>query len=86
MAVYVPGIIAFTREVNLPLNAVTESWDAARVPLDWAQTRDAWNDANMHRVWLAGAAFVLALSALVVRSSTGLAGAANQGCATPIGG
>ena len=85
VAIYVPGIIAFTREVNLPLNAYTESWDAARVPLDWAQTRDAWNDANMLRVWLAGAAFVLALGALVVRSSAGMAHAANQGCAAPVG-
>jgi uncharacterized membrane protein len=49
-AVYVPRIIVFTREVNLPLNAYTESWDATRMPLDWAQTRDAWNDANIRGV------------------------------------
>jgi uncharacterized membrane protein len=67
--VYALGIIVFTRQVNLPLNAYTESWQVAQLPADWMQTRDAWNEANNMRVWLACVAFALSLGALVLRAS-----------------
>lgn len=71
--IYVLGIIVFTRQVNLPLNAVTEAWLPSQLPADWPQIRTQWNDANMTRVWLACAAFALALAALVLRASGGTA-------------
>ncbi|MCZ4316183.1 DUF1772 domain-containing protein [Comamonadaceae bacterium G21597-S1] len=67
--VYALGVIVFTRQVNLPLNAYTESWSIVQPPADWAATREHWNAANMVRVWLAGLAFALALAALVLRAS-----------------
>lgn len=68
--VYGLGIVAFTHEVNLPLNAYTESWSPTNLPADWSATRDLWNSANLTRVWLACAAFALALAALVPRAPT----------------
>ena len=66
--IYVLGIIVFTRQVNLPLNALTEAWNPKQLPADWSQVRDRWNEANMIRAWLACTAFALALAALVVRA------------------
>ena len=66
---YAFGIVAFTREVNLPLNAYTESWAPDKLPSDWAQTRAQWNAANTTRVWTACSAFALSLGALVLRAS-----------------
>ena len=43
---YALGIVFFTRQVNLPLNHLTESWTPATLPADWTATRDAWNRAN----------------------------------------
>jgi uncharacterized membrane protein len=68
-AVYIAGIIFFTREVNLPLNAITEAWNPAALPSDWSVIRDQWNQANAFRVVFAGAAFLLSLAALVLRAS-----------------
>lgn len=76
--VYALGVIVFTRQVNLPLNAYTESWSVAQPPADWAATREQWNAANMVRVWLAGLAFVLALGALVLRASVTVPAHRNQ--------
>ena len=67
--VYIAGIILFTREVNLPLNAITEAWRPTAMPSDWAAIRDQWNQANALRVGSAVAAFVLSLAALVLRAS-----------------
>ena len=67
--VYIAGIIFFTREVNLPLNAITEAWNPQSLPANWATTRDQWNQANAVRVALSLAAFVLSLAALVLRVS-----------------
>lgn len=67
--VYCLGVILFTKNVNLPLNYYTESWDLNALPSDWASIRDQWIRANNIRVVMAGAAFVLSLSALVVRCS-----------------
>jgi uncharacterized membrane protein len=65
--IYIGGIIAFTHEVNLPLNYYTESWNPAALPSDWEQVRAQWNSANALRVVSAGVAFVLGLLSLVVR-------------------
>ncbi len=67
--VYCLGIILFTKIVNLPLNYYTESWDLNALPSDWASIREQWNRANNIRVVMAGTAFVLSLSALMVRCS-----------------
>jgi uncharacterized membrane protein len=61
------GIVLFTRQVNLPLNHLTESWTAATVPPDWADVRAAWNRANLWRSGLSFALFVAGLLALVLR-------------------
>lgn len=67
MLAYALGIIVFTQQVNLPLNATTEAWDPKAVPQDWAQVRAQWNAANLWRALLSLAAFVLALATLVWR-------------------
>lgn len=67
MLAYALGIIVFTQQVNLPLNATTEAWDPRALPADWAQVRAQWNAANLWRALLSLAAFVLALATLVWR-------------------
>lgn len=67
--VYILGVIVFTRNVNLPLNYYTESWNPQALPADWTETRDAWNRANAVRVATSGVAFVLHQAALVLRAS-----------------
>jgi len=67
--VYVFGIIFFTAQVNLPLNAYTESWDPQNPPADWMEVRAQWNRANALRVGTSAAAFVLSVAALVLRAS-----------------
>lgn len=69
-AVYIAGIILFTRAVNLPLNAITEAWNPAALPNDWSAVRDQWNQANVFRVVCSLAAYVLSLAALVLRASS----------------
>ncbi|MEM7117354.1 MAG: DUF1772 domain-containing protein [Chloroflexota bacterium] len=68
--VYIIGVIIYTSNVNLPLNAYTESWDAQNLPADWSLVRDQWNAANAVRVGTSGTAFVLALLVLIVRGSS----------------
>jgi uncharacterized membrane protein len=68
-AAYIFGVIFFTREVNLPLNAYTESWNVTNLPLNWMATREEWNRANAMRVAWSCAAFVLCLIAMVLRTS-----------------
>lgn len=68
---YGVGIVLFTRQVNLPLNHLTESWTAATLPPDWATVRAAWNRANLWRSGLSGALFVAGLIALVLRLQSG---------------
>ncbi|MCB0062863.1 MAG: DUF1772 domain-containing protein [Caldilineaceae bacterium] len=63
--VYIGGIIIFTRQVNLPLNYYTESWEPQNLPADWAAIRAQWNQANAFRVGAAGLSFALGLGALV---------------------
>ncbi len=75
--VYVAGIILFTREVNLPLNAITEAWNPAALPSNWSSIRDQWNQANAFRVVCALAAFALSLAALVLRASPQVASKAS---------
>ncbi|MCA9835637.1 MAG: DUF1772 domain-containing protein [Trueperaceae bacterium] len=67
--IYGLGIILFTARVNLPLNYYTESWDPLNLPADWSQVRAQWNSANYLRVGTSGLAFILALFALLVRTS-----------------
>ena len=64
---YALGIVWFTREVNLPLNHLTESWTATSLPPDWRHVRDAWNQANTWRAGLSLGLFAAALLALVWR-------------------
>jgi uncharacterized membrane protein len=61
---YAVGIVVFTREVNLPLNRLTEAWTPATLPADWAATRDAWNLANLWRAGWSALLFGLGLVAL----------------------
>lgn len=61
------GIVLFTHEVNLPLNAVTESWTPATLPPDWARVREAWNQANLWRSGLSLMLFAISLITLVLR-------------------
>lgn len=67
--IYIFGIIAFTHQVNLPLNAYTESWNPQQLPADWESIRDQWNQANAIRVATSFGSFVLATLALLVRAS-----------------
>ena len=67
---YALGIVLFTREVNLPLNHLTESWTPATLPPDWAGVREAWNRANLWRSGLNLALFAASLMALVLRLQT----------------
>ncbi len=67
--VYIVGVIAFTKQVNLPISYFTESWQPANLPDNWAATRDAWNQANAVRVGTSFLAFVMALLALVLRKT-----------------
>lgn len=69
--IYIVGVIVFTAQVNLPLNYTTESWDPQNLPDDWQSVRDQWNRANALRVATSASAFVLSVSALVVRASGG---------------
>ena len=64
---YLLGIVFFTLQVNLPLNATTEAWNPQVLPADWAQVRARWNAANLWRALLSLAAFVAALATLVWR-------------------
>ena len=64
---YALGIVLFTRQVNLPLNHLTESWTATTVPADWAAVREAWNRANLWRSGLSGVLFVGGLVTVVLR-------------------
>ena len=66
--VYILGIIFYTRNVNLPLNYYTESWNPQDLPLDWATTRDSWNEANAFRVGTSTTSFVLSVVALMSRA------------------
>lgn len=65
---YALGIVLFTQRVNLPLNAITESWTAATLPADWARNRDAWNQANLWRAGISALLFAAALVALSLRA------------------
>ncbi|MEO1286478.1 MAG: DUF1772 domain-containing protein [Chloroflexota bacterium] len=67
--VYILGIIAYTANVNLPLNAYIESWNPTALPSDWEATRDAWNQANAIRVGTSWTAFGLYLLALLMRTN-----------------
>ncbi len=65
--IYAIGIVLFTRQVNLPLNYLTESWAATAVPPDWENVREAWNFANFWRSGLSLALFLASLAALMLR-------------------
>ncbi len=68
LVTYALGIVLFTRQVNLPLNYLTESWTPASLPEDWSTVRDAWNRANAWRAALSAGLFGLGLLALMQRS------------------
>ncbi|WLQ16703.1 DUF1772 domain-containing protein [Hahella aquimaris] len=67
-ATYIGGVIIFTKQVNLPLNYYTESWVPTRLPDDWMETRNSWNDANAIRVATSFLPFLFCISALVMRT------------------
>jgi uncharacterized membrane protein len=64
--VYVAGVIVFTAEVHLPLNAYTESWNPRSLPPDWTAVRREWIEANWIRVGASLLSFVLSLVALIL--------------------
>lgn len=65
--VYALGIIVFTQQVNLPLNAYTESWNPNALTADWPRVREQWNAANLLRSVVSMGAFLLAVLALAWR-------------------
>lgn len=65
---YALGIVLFTAQVNLPLNAYTESWDPRALPPDWAETRARWHAANLWRCAASALAFALSIAALALRA------------------
>lgn len=67
--VYIGGVIAFTSQVNLPLNAYTESWNPQNLPADWMDVRAQWNRANAIRVATSGSSFGLSVLSLVLRGA-----------------
>ncbi|WP_299873644.1 DUF1772 domain-containing protein [uncultured Cocleimonas sp.] len=67
--IYIVGVIIYTKQVNLPLNYYTESWNITNLPNDWEATRDSWNSANLLRVVTSFIAFLMCVAAFVVRSS-----------------
>ena len=66
--IYIFGVIVYTAQVNLPLNYYTESWNPSDLPADWMVTRDAWNQANMIRVFTSFTSFLLSILTLLLRS------------------
>ncbi|WP_348756998.1 DUF1772 domain-containing protein [uncultured Aquincola sp.] len=68
---YALGIVLFTRQVNLPLNAYTESWSPQQLPADWALVRARWNLANHARTAVSALAFLLAIVSLACRRAGG---------------
>ena len=78
MLAYALGIVLFTRQVNLPLNHLTESWTPATLPADWAGVREAWNLANLWRSGLSLALFAIGLVTLLWRLQSPLAAARPQ--------
>ncbi|WP_418125282.1 anthrone oxygenase family protein [Variovorax sp. 160MFSha2.1] len=75
------GIVLFTAQVNLPLNAYTESWNPQALPPDWAQTRLRWNAANLWRTVASALAFGLGLAALCLRATAAAQSSANSAAA-----
>ncbi|MBU6954008.1 DUF1772 domain-containing protein [Hahella sp. HN01] len=67
-ATYIGGVIIFTKQVNLPLNYYTESWNPTSLPADWMETRNSWNDANAIRVATSFLPFLFCICALVMRT------------------
>ena len=66
---YLGGVVMFTHQVNLPLNAETESWVIGQVPAHWQEVRAAWNEANLLRTGVAFIAFALGLWGLMCKPS-----------------
>jgi uncharacterized membrane protein len=64
---YALGIVLFTREVNLPLNQLTESWTPANLPENWSTVRADWNQANLWRAWLCLVLFAASLLTISLR-------------------
>lgn len=60
-ALYLFGIVLFTKFINLPLNYYTESWDPAALPQDWQAIRHQWNQANLVRTWLSIGLFCVSI-------------------------
>lgn len=65
---YVAGIIIFTKQINLPLNYYTESWDTSSLPDNWQAIRADWNSANDFRVISSFTSFILCVISLLVRT------------------
>ncbi len=72
--VYLGGVIIFTKQVNLPLNYYTESWNVNSLPNDWQAIRADWNSANDLRVATSMTSFVLCVLSLVFRPFSGKEG------------
>ncbi|OZG70021.1 hypothetical protein BTA51_28245 [Hahella sp. CCB-MM4] len=67
--IYIVGVILYTKQVNLPLNYYTESWQPTDLPEDWMETRSRWNDANAVRVVASFVPFTSCVIALMLRTT-----------------
>ena len=59
--VYGAAVFWLTRSVNVPINEAVALWDPAAPPANWAELRDAWNQANLWRALASAACFVAAV-------------------------
>jgi uncharacterized membrane protein len=64
-AVALLGWVAVTLGGTVPINAAALAWAPAAPPPDWRARVDRWERLNTVRAWLALAAFVLLLAAVL---------------------
>ncbi len=53
------GVGVFTIALNVPINNVVLTWDAAAPPADWSALRDRWNGLNAIRTPINYVSFLL---------------------------
>ncbi len=58
---YAVAVFALTSSVNVPINEAMAQWNPATPPADWAELRDAWNQANLTRALASAACFAAAV-------------------------
>ncbi|WP_372410354.1 anthrone oxygenase family protein [Streptomyces luteireticuli] len=58
------GVALVSELSNVRINRAIAAWDADRLPDGWSTDRSRWARSNLHRSWLALAAFAAALAGL----------------------